>query len=153
MAETKVEKFFRENNIKNEIIYLDESSATVPLAAAALGVAEERIAKSLAFRLKDCDIVLVACGTSRIDNKKFKSAFSCKAKMLSHDETLEVTGHPVGGVCPFALPETVKVYLDVSLKRFDLIYPAAGTANSAVPITPDELFRYTGGEFVDVCID
>lgn len=151
MPETKVERFFRESGIQNQIIYLSESSATVPLAAKALGVAEERIAKTLAFRLKDRDIVLVACGTARIDNKKFKIAFDCKAKMIRPEETEDVTGHPVGGVCPFALPGGVRVYLDESLKRFDYIFPAAGTPNSAVKMTPEELLRFTNGVFVDVC--
>lgn len=151
LEETRVERFFREKGIQNKILYLNESSATVPLAAKALGEKEERIAKSLAFRLKEGEIVLVTCGTARIDNKKFKAAFSCKAKMLSSEETKEATGHPVGGVCPFALPGEVGVFLDESLKRFDYVYPAAGTANSAVKMTPHELARYTGGTFVDVC--
>lgn len=151
MSKEKVEQFFMEKKLDLTIIELPQSTATVPLAAEALGVEEARIAKSLALHQKDRDIVLVTCGIARLDNKKYKAAFSCKAKMLSLEETLEVTGHPVGGVCPFGLPQGVSVYLDESLKRFDFVYPAAGTPNSAVKIAPEELSEVTGGIWVDVC--
>ncbi|HZJ76705.1 MAG TPA: YbaK/EbsC family protein [Oscillospiraceae bacterium] len=151
MKNSIVEKYFEEKSLPHEIIYLDESSATVPLAAEALGVEEAMIAKSLAFKLKDRDIVIVTCGTARIDNKKYKKTFSCKAKMVPIDETSEVTGHPVGGVCPFALPGGVDVYLDESLKNFDIVYPAAGSTNSAVRMKPEEMLEITGAQWVDVC--
>lgn len=146
-----VKKFFDEHNITNEIILLEESSATVDLAAKALGREPGEIAKSLALKQKDgTHIVLVVCGTARIDNRKYKDTFQCKAQMLSLDETLEVTGHPVGGVCPFALPEGIKVYLDESLKQYQEVYPAAGTGNSAVKFTIEELERTTKGTWVNV---
>ncbi len=151
MKNIAVENYFKEKSLPHEIIYLDESSATVPLAAEALGVEEAMIAKTLAFRLKDRDIVVVTCGTARIDNKKFKQEFSSKAKMLPPEETLEVTGHPVGGVCPFALPEGVDIYLDQSLKNFEIVYPAGGSGNSAVKIRPEEIIEITGASWVDVC--
>lgn len=151
MKNLAVEKYFKDKNLPHKIIYLDESSATVPLAAEALGVKEAMIAKTLAFKQKDRNIVVVACGTARVDNKKYKKAFKCKAKMIPADETLEITGHPVGGVCPFALPDEIDVYLDESLKDFETVYPAAGSANSAVKITPEEMLEMTGAKWVDVC--
>ena len=152
MGLPEVQKFFKDNNIPNEIILLEESSATVELAAKALGREPGEIAKTMALQLKDESyIVLVIMGTARIDNHKYKEYFGCKAKMLSFDDTHTVTGHPVGGVCPFGLPENVKVYLDESLKKYDLVFPAAGTGNSAVGFTPDDLQKYTGGTWCDVC--
>ncbi len=151
MSYERVKQYFNEHNIPNEILLLDESSATVELAAKALGREPGEIAKSLALKLKDGTVILlVVCGTARIDNRKYKDTFHCKAQMLSYDETLEATGHPVGGVCPFALPEGVRVYLDESLKRYDVVFPAAGTGNSAVKFTIPELERATGGTWVDV---
>ena len=151
MGYEAVVNYFKEKNIPNEIILLEESSATVDLAAKALGREPGEIAKSLALELKDgSHMVLVVMGTARIDNRKYKDTFHCKAKMLSFDDTLAVTGHPVGGVCPFGLPAGVKVYLDESLKRYETIFPAAGTPNSAVAFTPDELEKATGGTWVAV---
>jgi prolyl-tRNA editing enzyme YbaK/EbsC (Cys-tRNA(Pro) deacylase) len=151
MSYEEVKKFFDENEIPNEIILLEESSATVELAAKALGRKPGEIAKTLAMELKDgTHFVLVVMGTARIDNKKYKDCFGCKAKMLSYDETLAVTGHPVGGVCPFALPEGIVVYLDESLKKYELIFPAAGTGNSAVGFKPLDLQFVTNGIWVDV---
>lgn len=152
MSANRVIDFFRTKNLPYTINILDESSATVPLAAAALGIMPALIAKSLCFCLRDRDIVVVTCGTARIDNRKFKDVFGCKAKLAAFDETLEITGYPVGGVCPFALPEGVSVYIDISLKGFALVYPAAGTANSAVAIAPDDLLRITGASLVDVSV-
>lgn len=153
MSYESVKEYFDEHNIPNEIILLKESSATVDLAAEALGREPGEIAKSLALRLKDGKIIiLVVCGTARIDNRKYKDIFQCKAQMLSFEETLSKTGHPVGGVCPFALPEGVEVYLDESLKRYQEVFPAAGTGNSAVRFTIGELERATNGEWVDVTI-
>jgi prolyl-tRNA editing enzyme YbaK/EbsC (Cys-tRNA(Pro) deacylase) len=151
MSWERVKRYFDEHNIPNEIILLNESSATVELAAAALGRKPGEIAKSLALRLKDGKIiVLVVCGTARIDNRKYKDAFQCKAQMLTYEETLSETGFPVGGVCPFALPEGVEVYLDESLKSYNEVFPAAGTGNSAVKFTPAELEQATKGIWVNV---
>ncbi len=122
----------------------------MPLAAKALGVEEARIAKSLSFDVKGRCVIIVMCGTARIDNKKFKAAFETKAKMLPLEETLERTGHPVGGVCPFAVNGDVEVYLDVSLKAFDRFYPAAGTPNSAIEMTSEAIERLTGASWIDV---
>lgn len=154
MGLKEVQDYFKAKGIKNEIILLDTSSATVELAAAALGTEPGEIAKTLAMELKDgSHMVLVVMGTARIDNHKFKESFGCKAKMLSFDDTLAVTGHPVGGVCPFGLPEGVRVYLDESLKKYDHVYPAAGTGNSAVRFSIAELEEATGGTWVNVCKD
>ncbi|HWQ79482.1 MAG TPA: YbaK/EbsC family protein [Anaerovoracaceae bacterium] len=154
MSYERVKQYFDEHNIKNEIKLLKESSATVELAAKALGREPGEIAKSLALKLKDDRvIILVVCGTARIDNRRYKDTFYCKAQMLSFEETLEATGHPVGGVCPFALPEGVTVYLDESLKRYSEVYPAAGTGNSAVQFTIPELERATNGTWVHVTQD
>lgn len=151
MGYENVKKYFEEKKIPNEIILLDESSATVDLAAKALGREAGEIAKSLALRLKDGrHIILVVCGTARIDNRKYKDTFHCKAQMLTLEDTLEVTGHPVGGVCPFALPEDVQVYLDESLKKYREVFPAAGTGNSAVKFTIPQLEAATMGIWVNV---
>jgi len=136
-----------------EILETDESSATVELAAAAHGVAPAQIAKTLSIRLKDDVFLLVARGDARLDNKKAKAAFGGKIKMLGLDEVEEITGHPVGGVCPFGLAQPLKVYCDTSLKDFDEVIPAAGSKNSAVRVTPDRLADITKAEWVDVCQD
>ena len=154
MGLAEVQKYFNEHNIKNEIMLLDADTSTVELAAKALGRQPGEIAKTLSFQLKDgTPVVIVVMGTARIDNQKYKAFFGCKAAMLSFDDALEKIGHPVGGVCPFGVKEGVKIYLDVSLKKFDTVFPAAGTANSAVAFTPCELAAATGGEWVDVCRD
>lgn len=151
MGYEEVKEFFKKNDIPNEIILLEESSATVELAAKALGRSPGEIAKTLAMELKDgTHFVLVVMGTARIDNQKYKARFACKAKMLSFEETLAVTGHPVGGVCPFGLPDDVAVYLDESLKKYELIFPAAGSGNSAVGFEPEDLRRVTKATWVDV---
>jgi len=151
MSYERVKQYFIEHNIPNKIILLNESSATVELAAKALGREPGEIAKSLALRLKDGRVIIVVvCGTARIDNRKYKDTFQCKAQMLSYEETLAETGYPVGGVCPFALPDGVEVYLDESLKRFREVYPAAGTGNSAVGFSIKDLERVTNGKWVDV---
>ena len=129
------------------------SSATVELAAAALGCEGARIAKSLSFEVEDKPIIIVVAGDAKVDNSRYKAQFHTKAKMLTHEEAHELIGHDVGGVCPFALPEDVKVYLDVSMKRFETVFPAAGSSNSAVEMTCDELERYASNfaAWVDVC--
>ncbi|MDF2613032.1 MAG: YbaK/EbsC family protein [Clostridia bacterium] len=151
MGVLEVQKFLSKYQLKNEIIFFNESSATVALAAKALDIKEERIAKTLAFNVKDSSIVVVACGTAKIDNQKFKETFQCKAKMMSYEETFEKTGHPVGGVCPFGLPEEVQIYIDKSIADFDTVYPAAGGTNTAIKMTPKQLIEITGGKWVDVC--
>lgn len=151
MSVERVRQFFAERGLDYDILEFDTSTATVELAAEAVGVEPARIAKSMAIRLKDRDIIVVTKGDARLDNRKFKDCFHSKAKMLKADEVLEVTGYPVGGVCPFALKNDLPVYLDVSLKEFDIVYPAAGTPNSAVKIPLDGLEKVTAGTWVDVC--
>ena len=152
MGLPEVQEYFKKRGITNEIILLGESSATVELAAHALGRQPGEIAKSLAFRLKDDSvIVVVVMGTARIDNHKYKQTFGCKAAMLSYEDTLARTGRAPGGVCPFGLPDGVKVYLDESLKMYKEVLPAAGTGNSAVVFTPEDLQKATDGIWVDVC--
>ncbi|HOR13672.1 MAG TPA: YbaK/EbsC family protein [Clostridia bacterium] len=147
----EVRKYFNENCIFETIIEFDVSSATVELAAKALGVAPKRIAKTLTFQQGESAILLVAAGDARVDNRKFRETFGQKAKMLPPERVNELTGHPVGGVCPFALEHPLKVYLDASLKRFDTVYPAAGSPASCVVITPDRLQTLTDAKWVDVC--
>lgn len=139
--------------LADRIMEFDVSSATVELAAAALGTEGARIAKSISLHGKDGRCILIVCaGDQRIDNQKFKARFGIKPRMLSPDEALSLTGHAVGGVCPFALPEGVDVYLDVSLTRFETVYPAAGSSNSAVRLSCDELLRASRAHgFEDVC--
>ena len=139
--------------LDGRVIEFTVSSATVALAAEALGCDGAHIAKSLTFHGPSGTILLVAAGDARTDNAKFKAQFGLKAKMLTPDEVISATGHAVGGVCPFALPEQgVEVWLDVSLRRFETIYPACGTANSAIPLTCDELFQAADARgWVDVC--
>jgi len=146
-----VRDFFASRKLDLPIIELDVSTATVALAAQAHGVAPGRIAKTLAFRLNDGRaVILVARGDARIDNRRFKDAFG-KGKMLPPEEVVALTGHPVGGVCPFGLAQPLPVYLDRSLQDFDEVLPAAGAVHSAVRISPTLLAEVTGGEWVDVC--
>lgn len=136
-AKSHLEKIGLEDRIR----LFDASSATVALAAAALGTEEARIAKSLSFAMGDGAILVIAAGDAKIDNAKFKSTFGTKARMLDHDSVERLVGHAVGGVCPFGVNDGVKVYLDRSLCRFDVVYPAAGTSHSAVELTVPELER------------
>lgn len=153
MSVEKVRSYLEPFGFADRIMEFSVSSATVELAAQAVGVEGARIAKTLSLHDGDSGCMLiVAAGDARINNRRFKDTFLQKARMLSHDEALEFTGHAVGGVCPFALPESVKVYLDSSLKRFDTVYPAAGSAASAVKLTPEELFVCSRAlAWVDVC--
>ena len=153
MSIERVKEYFRQYNMEDKILEFDVSSATVELAAVAVGVEGARIAKSLSFKVEDKPIIIVVAGDAKVDNSRYKAQFHTKAKMLTHEEAHEWIGHDVGGVCPFALPEDVKVYLDVSLKRFETVFPAAGSSNSAVEMTCDELERYASNfvEWVDVC--
>jgi prolyl-tRNA editing enzyme YbaK/EbsC (Cys-tRNA(Pro) deacylase) len=135
-----------------DVIESPHSTATVAEAAAALGVEEARIAKSISLRGREAVWIIVCAGDAKIDNRKYKSTFGIKARMLSHAETFAETGHAVGGVCPFALPPGVKVYLDESLKRFATVFPACGSSNSAIELTCAELAVYSACEsWVDVC--
>lgn len=134
-----------------DVIVTDDSSATVDLAAKAHGVTPGQIAKTLSFQLKDRIFLVVARGDARLDNKKAKVAFGGKVKMLGLDEVERLTGHPVGGVCPFGLAQPLPVYCDVSLKDFDIVIPAAGATNAAVRISPLRLAEITAAEWVDVC--
>ena len=136
-----------------KIMEFPVSSATVDLAAQALKCEPARIAKTLSFKTETGCILLVCAGDVKIDNHKYKEFFGSKAKMLSPEEVLEQTGHAVGGVCPFGLrnPE-IKIYMDISLRRFDSVFPACGSANSAIELTPDELCQYSEAlEWIDVC--
>lgn len=154
MSINKVKEYLKTFNKDNDIKELNTSSATVELAAAALNVIPARIAKTLSFKKDNSCILVVTAGDTKIDNKKFKDEFGIKAKMLTCDEVPEITGHPVGGVCPFAIsnPE-VKVYCDVSMHRFDTVFPACGTPNSAIELSCDELFSISKSQkWVDVCL-
>lgn len=152
MSIEKVREYFSRIGIESRIREFDVSSATVPLAAKALGCEEARIAKTLSFMAGENPIVIVMAGDARVDNKKYKAAFSTKAKMLSFDEAANLVGHAVGGVCPFAVNEGVKVFLDESLKRFETVFPACGSANSAIELTIPELEKYASQpvQWVDV---
>ena len=152
MSVDKVRKYLEAFHLEDRIMEFDVSSATVDLAAEAVGVEPDRIAKTLSFAKGDGCILVVAAGKHKIDNKKFKQTFSMKAKMLAPEDALRLTGHAVGGVCPFDLPKDVEVYLDESLKAYEIIYPAAGSARSAVKLTPEEQFESAKAlEWVDVC--
>jgi len=150
MSQQSVRDFFSSRNLDIPIIELEVSTATVALAAEAHGVEAGRIAKTLAFRLNDGRVILlVTSGDARIDNRKFKNAFG-KGKMLPLEEVVELTGHPVGGVCPFGLAQPLPIYLDQSLMVFDEVLPAAGAIHSALRISPALLAEVTGGQWVDV---
>lgn len=151
MSLESVRAFFAERAPDITVMESPISSATVPLAAEAYGVEPGRIAKTLSLRIGERVILIVAAGTSRMDNKKVKAQFGGKPKMLGLEEVAEITGHEVGGVCPFGLKAPLPVYCDVSLKAFDVVVPAAGSTHSAVRITPDRLADLTAAEWVDVC--
>lgn len=152
MAIERVKAYFRKYGMEEKIQEFDVSSATVELAAAALNCEPARIAKSLSFMAGDHAVLVVAAGDARIDNPKYKAQFGTKAKMLSPDEAEQLIGHAVGGVCPFAVNAGTQVYLDVSLKRFETVFPACGSSNSAIELTIPELEKHSGCEgWVDVC--
>lgn len=151
MSVESVKRDFAEKNLPYEILEFEAGTETVARAAQALGVEPALIAKTLAFKVKEQDLLVVTRGDARIDNKKFKQRFQAKGKMLSPQEVLERTGHPVGGVCPFGLRNAIPIYLDESLKPFKKVYPAAGSCNSCIEITPQELFSTTDAQWVDVC--
>jgi len=151
MSLQSVRAFFAENAPDISVIESPISSATVMLAAEAYGVEPGRIAKTLSLRIGERVILIVASGTSRMDNKKVKTQFGGKPKMLGLEEVAEITGHEVGGVCPFGLKSPLPIYCDVSLKAFDEVVPAAGSTHSAVRITPERMAELTAAEWVDVC--
>ncbi len=150
MSLQSVRAFFAEHAPDIEILEATTSTATVALAAAAHGIEPDRIAKTLSLRLEGEPILIVMSGESRLDNRKFKDRFGVKAKMLGAEDVLEATSHPVGGVCPFGLPRPLRVYADVSLRRFDVVVPAAGSPQSALRIAPERLVQLTHAEWVDV---
>ncbi len=152
MSIEKVREYFKTKGIDGRIQEFEISSATVPLAAKALHCEESRIAKTLSFHIGEKVALIVAAGDTRIDNAKYKAQFGTKAKMLSFDEAEPLIGHAVGGVCPFAVNEDVEVYLDISLKRFQSVFPACGSSNSAIELSPKELEEYSGCiKWIDVC--
>ena len=152
MSIERVKEYFRQYGMEDKIMEFEMSSATVELAAEAVGCEPARIAKTLSFKVGETPILIVAAGDAKVDNPKYKAQFRTKAKMLGKDEVTALIGHAVGGVCPFAVNEGVKVYLDVSLKRFETVFPACGSSNSAIELTIPELEEYSGYvEWVDVC--
>lgn len=155
MSFIKVQEYFKEYNIEDRIIVFEHAkSATVSEAAEALHCEGARIAKTLSFKLKDGVLLVVAAGDARVDNSKFRECFNEKANMVKFDDVEELVGHAVGGVCPFAINDGVKVYLDESLKRFETVYPACGSDNSAIELSIPELEKYSKfTSWVNVCKD
>ena len=154
MAIEKVHEYFKSLGIEDRILEFEVSSATVELAAAALGCEGKKIAKTLSFSVNGEPILIVAAGDAKIANPKYKAKFGTKAVMLSYEDAEKLIGHAVGGVCPFAVNEGVSVYLDESLKRFETVFPACGSSNSAIELTIPELEKYSGfKEWIDVCKD
>lgn len=154
MSIERVREYFRTYGMEDRIQELEHPSATVELAAEALGCAPERIAKTLSFMVDGSPILIVAAGDARISNPKFRETFHEKARMLKADQAEELIGHAVGGICPFGIQDGVKVYLDESLRRFDTVYPACGSSNSAIKLNMEELEKYSSSQaWVDVCKD
>lgn len=152
MSIEKVKAYFRSVGIEDRVMEFPVSSATVELAAQALGCEPCRIAKTLSFSVNGAPILVVTAGDTKIDNSKYKAYFGAKAKMLTPDEAVSLIGHAVGGVCPFAVNDGVKVYLDESMKRFSTVFPACGSSNSAIEMTMEDLERHSGFiAWVDVC--
>ena len=152
MAIEKVRTYFANFGMENRILEPRLSSATVELAAKALGTEEKRIAKTLSFLVNDTAVLIVCAGDARIDNPSFKKQFSAKAKMIPPEMVEPMVGHAVGGVCPFAVNEGVQIYLDESLKRFETVFPACGSSSSAIELTLNELERFSGSfGWIDVC--
>ncbi|MBR3835378.1 MAG: YbaK/EbsC family protein [Clostridia bacterium] len=146
-------EYLKQFGLEDKVLEFEVSSATVELAAQAVGVEGRRIAKTLSFKVGEDAILILAAGDAKIDNKKYKATFSAKAKMLSPGEVVELIGHAIGGVCPFGIKDGVRTYLDESLKRFDTVFPAVGSSNSAIELTTDELEKYAQNYvgWVDVC--
>lgn len=154
MAIDKVKEYFKPLHMEDHILEFDVSSATVELAAEALHCEGKRIAKTMSFLVGEQPILIVTAGDAKIDNAKYRHFFGAKAKMILGEEVEAIIGHAIGGVCPFAINENVKVYLDESLKRFQTVFPAAGSSNSAIELTIPELEKYSNFlQWVDVCKD
>lgn len=153
MAIERVREYFKQWDMEDKILEFEVSSATVELAAAAVGVEGKRIAKTLSFKIEDKAILIVVAGDAKVDNKKYKATFHTKAKMLSPEEVEAMIGHGIGGVCPFGTNEGVDVYLDESLKRFETVFPACGSSNSAIEMTIPDMEKYAQNfiGWVDVC--
>lgn len=152
MSLEKVRNYFSQFGIENRIQEFDVSSATVELASKALNCKPERIAKTLSFLVNDQPILIVVAGDAKIDNSKYKAQFHTKAKMINSEQVEELIGHQVGGVCPFAVHDGVDTYLDISLKRFDNVFPACGSSNSAIKLSISELEKYSNYKmWIDVC--
>lgn len=153
MAIEKVRDYLKKFGAEGRILEFAQSSATVELAAKAAGTQPERIAKSLTFLVNDGAVMIVAAGGAKVDSQKYKAEFATKAKMLSPEQVDNMIGHSIGGVCPFGINEGVKVYLDASLKRFETVFPACGSSNSAIELKLDELEKFAQGfeKWVDVC--
>lgn len=152
MAIEKVREHLKKWDMDGRILEFNTSSATVELAANAVGCEPERIAKTLSFKINEDCVLVVCAGDAKVDNSKFKKQFETKAKMLAFEEVLECVGHDVGGVCPFGVKDNVKVYLDESLKRFNTVFPACGSENSAIELSINELEKTSNyKEWVDVC--
>lgn len=152
MAIERVKQHFKKYNRDKDILEFETSSATVELAAQTVGVEPGRIAKTLCFKSNEGALLIVAAGDAKTDNAKFKAEFGYKARMLSAEETLQFTGHEIGGVCPFGLTNDIPVYLDFSMKRFTTVYPACGSSNSAIKLSCDELERFSNCvKWIDVC--
>ena len=152
MSVQKVKEYFAAFGMEDRVLEFPVSSATVELAAKAAGVIPARIAKTLSFLVDDRCILIVAAGDAKVDNAKFKALFHKKAKMPAPDEVAALVGHAVGGVCPFAVPDSIEVYLDESLRRFDTVFPACGSSNSAIELTCEELYKYGNARaWIDVC--
>ena len=152
MSLDKVKNYFADYGVEDKVVVLQESSATVAEAAKAIGCIEAEIAKTLSFNVDNEAILIVLAGDTKIENNKYRECFNTKAKMLEHDEVEPLIGHPIGGVCPFAVKDNVKIYLDESLKRFETVYPASGSSNSAIELTIEELEKYSNyKEWIDVC--
>ena len=153
MSIEKVRDYFKGFDMEDKVLEFEVSSATVQLAAIALGTEEARIAKTMSFKKDDGCILVITAGDVKIDNAKYRHTFGLKAKMLTPDEVIELVGHAIGGVCPFAVNEgVIGIYIDESVKRFDTVFPACGSSNSAIELTPEDLFKYSNANaWVDVC--
>lgn len=153
MSIEKVREYFRGYDMEDKVLEFEVSSATVRLAAIALGTEEARIAKTMSFKKDEGCILVITAGDVKIDNAKYRHTFGLKAKMLTPDEVMKFVGHAIGGVCPFAVKEgVIGIYIDESVKRFATVFPACGSSNSAIELTPEELFKYSGADaWVDVC--
>ena len=153
MSIEKVREYFKGFDMEYKVLEFEVSSATVQLAAIALGTEEARIAKTMSFKKDEGCILVITAGDVKIDNAKYRHTFGLKAKMLTAEEVVELVGHAIGGVCPFAVNEgVIGIYIDESVKRFNTVFPACGSSNSAIELTPDELFKYSNANaWVDVC--